>query len=233
MNVINEFSTETLKLIGFSLLAKVNGQIVSCSMRMLHAKAESKIDSELESIDGFNDMLASMEALGASNEWFSEAGDPMGRDAQVSPDVELGRWLAVREDIMPLFLPVLKDIPSLQDTYMGVVRNTHKKFELSELDAIKMAGLSGVKPEKLVLTYKKRQAEEVAKTVTAVQQAMEFVSMGGAKGALGEQPELPQLFQEKLQDSFASARKFVRKYPRGIEEDMSTLIMLKLDEDLI
>jgi hypothetical protein len=223
---IAEMSDEIKDLIGYSLMAKVNGRIVRHSMRA--AAAQMNGPSDLESL---NDALAEFDAATQSDAWFDEAG----LDKDQRSDVELcDHWIRTK---FWLEARGFKDIPLL-DSFRFILKSAGEKRLATDTEVEQMAKLSGMTVEQITKANLVATKKEIERTKNTVLKALDIVKMTERSDLrhLADEDsffEVPEDLNEILLEAIASGKKQAIRNSRSTKDALGALFLLKAEEDLV
>ena len=229
--------TDTKELIGFSLISKLNGKIVSASMRAAHADLTTpQVGSD--GIDAYNDALARMEAAAAGSDFLDNAGiEQVVRD----PREELRAYLFVHSILSDD--PVYGDYASKRpvfENFKFILGRAASADAGSEEEMQKVSKASGLSLEEVKQSFAKTHAREFARTEERVLRAIEIITEVGTP-IEGETvafdsdrtdiPEIdPSVFDTMVSESFDAGRKSAVKLANNTEDAIASLVLLKASE---
>ena len=222
---IEEMSDEIKGLIGYSLMAKINGRILRHSMR---AATTDLKKAEAGGIDGINDVLSELDELAQSNEWFANAG--LNKEVKTDLDI-LTEWLHTRVWLVDNGFQEL----DLMDSFKYILTQEREKRSTSEDELAQMARLSGMSENVIAKSLQLAADKAMSRTKTTVFKALEIVSgierpMWSGTGDTGMfRP--PEDLKEMVYDAIQSGKKAALRSARSTKEALGALMLLKVEED--
>ena len=208
--------------VGFSLCGKINGRIISASMRAV--AAADRVEKHVGHIDGYNDAIAELDALASTTEFFSNAG----RESTISvPSEILAKWLAVREELSNHFnvasQPLIENFKFILERAAGA--NDMSEDQLEQLSKLSGVAAAGVKAARA-----KKQQSDFGRTKERVLKAIQLIADTGPDHDV---EAIRAEISDLILDSIKSGKKMAVKTANNTDEALASLILLNAIEDTI
>lgn len=214
---IRDMDRNTLNLIGFPLAAKLNGKIVSLSMREAFNQMRQ---AQSNGIDGYNDLMAELQAIEGTTQFFDDAGIAPSE----STEEQLAKYLGARK----LLAEAGVRVSPISENFGYIMTRAGQKGSVADDDVKKLAEQSGMSEAVVVETFKAKGEKELADTKERILKAMEIISKIEPNEA-----DTPADWKELVLASVQSGRKSAIKIANDTTDAFANLMLLKALEDTL
>lgn len=203
-----------MEMVGFALASKVNGRIVSNSMKV--AFRQSRLPKG-NGIDGFNELMKELKDIEADNHHF----DANGFTPAADPVDELAQWLGVRYRLVEAGVKV----QPLSDNFEFILTRAASK-SVDEAQLAKLAELSGRKADELKAVFEAKNAKDFGETRERVLSALRIIN-----DTTPDTTSVPEGLAELVSEAFTAGQKSAVVMANDPTEAIANLILLKATED--
>lgn len=219
--------SEMKQLTGFALMAKVNGRVVRYSMR-LASKLRAEQEAATNGIDGWNDLMTSLQAEADE----LSALEAHGLERSEDPEEMLVLWLCIRN---LLGQSGYKAQP-LSDTFLSMLNNEQQKQTADPATLENMAKVSGLPEETVCTLLAQAGTRNIQRTAETIRLAMQQVSRVMPQAELEPDAdhtciEAPADFAELYQGALDSAKKSALRIARDPVSALAQLAMIRAEEN--